>query len=159
MKEEYFSKLSMEFYQISHDIFQNTDEKIKNMIGINMAIFPIIFGIAYYFISKFTALSAALFLLSLLFLSISTIIGLLAYVPTTVGLLNPKSFYNEHYKEELPDIYEHAAVTIGFLVEKMREESIRKSSKLRNMLWFLIIANLLLLTTFTVLFLGINICY
>jgi len=152
LKDEFFFNFSLEHYKIAHDIFQAIDDKIKNLLGIIMAIFPIVIGIGYYLLSTFNMMSFLLFSFSLLSLLASAFVGFLALFPTKIGLINTYTFYNDHYDEELDDIKESAAVTISFLTEHMIKEGDKKSTMLKYMLAFLLVNNLLLLITFVVLF-------
>lgn len=155
MKDEFFLNISIEQYKIIHDVFKTIDDKVKNIMGIIIAIFPIIVGIGYYLLSIFSLWSFIFFGISLLSLFMSTVIGYFAYMPIKIDLINPKALYDEYYQENLDDTKETIAVTIGSFVENMSKNCVNKSDKLKYMLFFLLGSNICLLITFIFLFLKI----
>ncbi len=152
MSEEFFYNLSVTQYKLVHDIYDKLDDKISDIIKTNLTFITINFGIGYFLIDKFLSVWSTIpFIMSISFLTWSTILGLINRKPLDIDYLHPLEFYNRHYNEDLIDIIETASVTIGDSIYSIEDQCKSKANLLRDMINNQIKAVILISASFIIL--------
>ena len=133
-REDFFYKLSSLQFNFLHELYRNLDNKINEMIKTVLTILPIVVGVGYFLLEKsFSYYSFAFFILTILSFTSAAIIGVVGHIPQKIKFLDPLTYYDRHYSDDLIDIVEIAAVTIGDDIRNLEIQCRNKAKMLKKM--------------------------